>query len=347
MNDFKEKWNTWKTAAVNLLNREKQYVKRAKKRPLLLWILTIVSACVIGFGTLYYEAYAKKRQESYRQVYESLYLTFAEGMPTVFEYSPGSIDLSQYASDHNGTLTVQPSSLDLHKIGAIDAVYTISETDVTGYTFAGASVDNDGTFEVNEGTATGTGMIYAANTQYTVTYTNRTVTQNVSIWKTDLEHTAITTGAEFALYSTQDYDDTAEMPKDGAKPVVTGTTGKDGILTLGAIPVGEYRLVETRAPKGYNPASTAIRIIVGTEAVTAIQGTGMAEVAQDIEGNPYRQYWVAGQAAGTYQVRVWNNPGVELPATGGMGTSLYMISGIMLILGAAILYCVRLLRRCS
>ena len=100
MNDFKEKWNTWKTAAVNLLNREKQYVKRAKKRPLLLWILTIVSACAIGFGTLYYEAYAKKRQESYRQVYESLYLTFAEGMPTVFEYSPGSIDLSQYAFDH-------------------------------------------------------------------------------------------------------------------------------------------------------------------------------------------------------------------------------------------------------
>lgn len=132
MNDFKEKWNTWKTAAVNLLNREKQYVKRAKKRPLLLWILTIVSACAIGFGTLYYEAYAKKRQESYRQVYESLYLTFAEGMPTVFEYSPGSIDLSQYASDHNGTLTVQPSSLDLHKIGAIDAVYTISETDQYG-----------------------------------------------------------------------------------------------------------------------------------------------------------------------------------------------------------------------
>ncbi len=207
--------------------------------------------------------------------------------------------------------------------------YIITESAAAGYTFDSAAADQ-GTFTLTEGTTTGNGTIDEANTQYTVTYKNRTETKNVSIWKTDLDHAAITTGAEFALYSAENYDDAAEKAADGAKPLVTGTTGSDAILTLGAIPVGEYRLVETRAPKGYNPAASAIRITVEANGVTAIQGTGMAEVAQDSEENPYHQYWVAGQESGTYQIRVWNNPGVELPNTGGMGTTgLYLIGALM------------------
>ena len=209
--------------------------------------------------------------------------------------------------------------------------YTITETTISGFTFNTAFVDNGGTFTLTEGTTTGNGVIDEANKQYTVTYKNVTITKNVSIWKTDLGHNTITTGATFELYSIENYDDAAGTPKEGAEPVITGTTGTNGILTLGAIPVGEYRLVETEAPAGYNPASSAIKIFVSENNVTAMQGTSYAEVAQDVEGNPYRQYWVQGQKEGTYQIRVWNNPGVELPNTGGSGTTMIYFLGMMLI----------------
>ena len=49
-------------------------------------------------------------------------------------------------------------------------------------------------------------------------------------------------------------------------------------------------------------------------------------------------HWVAGQDDATWQIRVWNNPGVELPSTGGPGTALFTaIGGIMTAMAGAIL----------
>jgi len=207
--------------------------------------------------------------------------------------------------------------------------YSISESDVSGYSFVEAAVDNEGIFSIGEGT-TGNGVISKPNTQYTVTYKNQTVTQNISIWKTDTDHTAITSGASFALYRADDYDDDTGVVKDGANAVTSGTTGENGILTLGSLAVGEYRLVETQVPVGYSPLDSAIKIFVNPGDVTAIQGTSYAEVARNEEGNEYRQYWVAGQEDDTWQIRVWNSFGVELPSTGGIGTKLIYLIGLML-----------------
>ena len=169
----------------------------------------------------------------------------------------------------------------------------------------------------------------------TITYTNRRNKQPVSIWKTDFNHDALT-GAKFVLYKADDYDDNANdgagAPKTGAVPVVEETSvGSNGILALGSLNVGEYRLVETQAPSGYINAESAIKIYVRPDAVTAMQGTGNAEVARDNADNEYRHYWVTGQDKGTWQIRVWNNPGVSLPATGGPGTILLYLLGITLL----------------
>ena len=64
-----------------------------------------------------------------------------------------------------------------------------------------------------------------------------------------------------------------------------------------------------------------------------MQGTSDSEV--------YRypnQYMVPGQNPDTWQIRVWNNPGVELPHTGGSGVTWIYFAGIMMILmsGAAL-----------
>lgn len=161
----------------------------------------------------------------------------------------------------------------------------------------------------------------------------------VSVWKTDAEHNTLTTGADFTLYKADDYDDSHNAPRSGAVPVLAGTTGTNGILNLGALAVGEYRLVETKAPDGYETPASAVKLFVEATQITALQGSSQAEVTK--KGD---QYWVAGQADSTWQVRVWNNPGVILPYTGGPGTRIIRILGALLIIAATGII---LIRKCK
>ncbi|MBR3006268.1 MAG: hypothetical protein IKH68_06395, partial [Erysipelotrichaceae bacterium] len=92
------------------------------------------------------------------------------------------------------------------------------------------------------------------------------------------------------LYKAEDYNDTTSTIKDGAIPLVSGTTGENGILALGTLTVGEYRLIETAAPAGYNMAESAIRISVKNNGVTALQEGNLSDVYK--KGD---QYWVVGQ----------------------------------------------------
>ena len=199
-------------------------------------------------------------------------------------------------------------------------------------------IDNNGGETGGETSLSGleTGNI-TVNGDVTVTYTNTRNKQLVSVWKTDSGHNTLT-GASFALFEAEDYDDDAGRQRDRTAPVRTSTAvGINGILSLGSLPVGEYRLVETQTPKGYLPADSAIKIYVSSDEVRATQGTKPAEVARNLESNEYKQYWVAGQDDSTWQIRVWNNPGVILPASGGPGTWLFTILGSILALGAGIL----------
>ena len=63
-----------------------------------------------------------------------------------------------------------------------------------------------------------------------------------------------------------------------------------------------------------------------------MQGSGYSDAV-----TKEHEDWVEGQSEDTNQIQVWNNPGVELPATGGPGTRLFMIFGSILIFGAGVL----------
>ena len=157
----------------------------------------------------------------------------------------------------------------------------------------------------------------------------------VSVWKTNTEHTAITTGATFKLYHAEDFNDLTQTPNPNAPVVVTGTTDENGILYLGSLALGEYRLVETQAPEGYSLPFAAVRITVAANSVTAIQGGRVSEVVQ--QGDP-DGYWVAGQDADTWQIRVWNMTGIPMPFIGGAGTrALTLCGGALLVMAAFIL----------
>ena len=180
--------------------------------------------------------------------------------------------------------------------------------------------------EIRELTVNEKDIIYI---EFTNTYKPK---HKVSVRKTDPAGNVIRTGASFELYKADDFDDTAQKPKQDAEVIASGTTGENGILYLEELAEGEYRLVETDAPDGYILLDSAVKIFITESTVTAMSGNSNLTVA--VKGD---EDWVEGQLDDTHQISVWNNPGVELPATGGPGTKPFMILGTILITGAGML----------
>lgn len=85
---------------------------------------------------------------------------------------------------------------------------------------------------------------------------------SISVWKTDPAGKVIPTGASFELYLADDFDDTTQKPKENAEVIASGTSGENGILSLGKLAEGEYRLLETKAPAGYILPESAIKITI-------------------------------------------------------------------------------------
>ena len=171
---------------------------------------------------------------------------------------------------------------------------------------------------------------------YTMTVRDNIKKHRVSIWKTDDNSVPITTGVSFKLYKKADYNDDLEKPNEGAVPVRSGTTNNKAILDLGNLAIGEYRLMETSIPDGYEPLNGAIHITVEAELVTATQdGQACPTYVRGQTG------WVSGQPNDTIQIQVFNHTGVELPDSGGPGTTWIYILGSLLAVGCGIVLAAR------
>ena len=147
----------------------------------------------------------------------------------------------------------------------------------------------------------------------------------VEILKTGETASTILPGASFALYKAADYDDDANTPRSGATPMAEGTTDGQGLLLLGSLDFGEYRLVETSSPAGYNALDAPVRITVAAQNVTALEGGNALDVTHDT-------------ATDVWRVPVWNTAGYELPHTGGPGTFPFTLLGSLLVL-LAVAWC--------
>ena len=66
-----------------------------------------------------------------------------------------------------------------------------------------------------------------------------------------------------------------------------------------------------------------MEIFVYPDRVTGMQGTGNMQIKQAEDYSDITD-------KSTTVLRVWNNPGVSLPSTGGPGTNLFYLIGIML-----------------
>ena len=128
--------------------------------------------------------------------------------------------------------------------------------------------------------------------------------------------------AEFNLFES---DGTTPAKDADGNSIGTIKTNSDGEATIGKLGIGAYKLVETVAPKGYNLMTSPITIIVAADKVTYRLGVGQpTDAVKSADGL-------------TWTITATNNPGVELPATGGEGTLIFSVLGTILILSSTLL----------
>lgn len=158
----------------------------------------------------------------------------------------------------------------------------------------------------------------------------RVYTYGIQVTKTDNGDTKLP-GAEFNL---KQGEETLKFVKDGsvyrlplteeedAKASETLVTDENGLIMIKGLDLGTYTLVETKAPDGYElPANPETMITLADD--------------DDDSGKP--DGILNNDSDGTFETTVVNTkPGI-LPVTGGIGTALFTICGLLLMSGAVIL----------
>lgn len=118
-------------------------------------------------------------------------------------------------------------------------------------------------------------------------------------------------------------------------------------VDLGGLGIGRYRLTETKAPDGYIILTSHVYFEVYKDTDGSLKARLTDESGTAVT-SPTDVAAIAGPGSGdtpTYTITVENTPGAALPNTGGPGTLLYTVSGIMLMLGAALVLGFKLRRQ--
>lgn len=107
---------------------------------------------------------------------------------------------------------------------------------------------------------------------------------------------------------------------DAEGTVTEITTDANGKFELVGLDEGVYKLHETEAPAGYNKLAADIDVIITSEYDEAAL-TATYEINNNVPAT----------------IKVENKTGGLLPETGGIGTTIFYVAGIVLVLGAAVL----------
>lgn len=98
-------------------------------------------------------------------------------------------------------------------------------------------------------------------------------------------------------------------------------SNQDMNLRLNGLKAGTYYLMETQAPEGYNGVTTPIKITITKSDTTDVNGWTISKDNQDVTDKI---------------IDIENTTGTILPGTGGMGTVLFTVIGVALVLIIAV-----------
>lgn len=151
-------------------------------------------------------------------------------------------------------------------------------------------------------------------------------------------------GAQFELYTDETCENQIELVKlddntwrvataddEAADLTNTITTPDGGKVQIKGLAAGTYYLKETAAPKGYHKLTAPIKVAIIPTYDTDTDKLTSYKVEYTYNGENGTS---VSSAIGTSpEVKVENKDGTLLPDTGGMGTVIFTVVGIALILG--------------
>lgn len=207
---------------------------------------------------------------------------------------------------------------------------TLTENSVIVVTYSAVLNENA---VVNDPEKNQASLEYGDENQTTVTETE-TNTFDVDVFKYSMVNDA-KTGLADAEFKLSKEDGTAAIKvvstgtntyrvamadETGEGVLETITTDNTGRFTIYGLKAGTYKLEETAAPDGYNKLAGPITFTITEEGKTTISQTN------DETG--------ASEAVEVTAVEVENRTGTELPSTGGIGTTVFYLAGIIVMAGA-------------
>lgn len=198
--------------------------------------------------------------------------------------------------------------------------------DVVTYTTSLDIMKKDGS---NDKALAGVGFTLSGDAIKTVNIVGNSFTEDNAGTYYKLKDGTFTTTAPTSDDDIEKYDDTTKKYKltpdkstitQSADVSITGTTAEDGSLFFQGLNAGTYILSETSTPAGYNKINDITYVI-----------------SADITGDSCTWSVKNGENTITTPIEIINNKGSVLPSTGGIGTTIFYVSGGILVLGSAVL----------
>ncbi|MCD7804663.1 MAG: LPXTG cell wall anchor domain-containing protein [Oscillospiraceae bacterium] len=213
-----------------------------------------------------------------------------------------------------GTYTISESD---YSTELLDGKYLWVKAEATGTNIT----DNNGTYSFT---------LDSNNTSQTITFTNYYLPV-VTLKKVDSTDSTELSGVKFAMYKIENEtkyyykscDDTTHKIEWSSSSIELTTDGS-GEIKFSALPDGIYYLKEIATIDGYNTLTETLSFTVSGGTITAVEGNA---ISVDTTTDPYG-----------LTIIVKNDPGVELPETGGISLPMaYAVGSLMIIISAALL----------
>lgn len=208
----------------------------------------------------------------------------------------------------NDITAVYVTAIQIHKVDTSGKVLTGA-----GFTLTGTGVIKTGVTQFNSFEEDERGTYYKlVNGSYTTKAPNPDGSEN------DLYESTTT------KYSPVE-DTTTNWITKSETVAVQGMVGETGVLKFEGLGTGEYTIAETTVPENYNKIED-ITVVISCELPGEIKaGTEHCTWKYQIGSEVVKE-----AANGIIPVTIENRSGAELPSTGGIGTTIFVYGGIIL-----------------